>query len=87
VAEDDPISASSELKVRAVAPPYYQQRLLQQSEHNLGTPPSFPIAVAPQASAPPVSTRNQFAPLFLTADERREVSLKRIMLYRLNNFT
>lgn len=73
VAEDDPIEASSELKVRAVAPPYYQR---QQVQDHAGTPPSFPIAVAPQASAPPASVRNQFAPLLeqqKTQEERREV--------------
>lgn len=73
IAEDDPILASSELKVRAFAPPYYHQKQ-KSSEQHLGTPPSFPIAKAPQASVLPELVRDQIAPLLeRSKEERKEV--------------
>jgi hypothetical protein len=68
LAEDDPVSNERQFTIKAIAPPFYQKQ-------HMATPPSFPIAGAPQASALPESSREQFAPLLgLRTDGRKEVN-------------
>lgn len=68
IVEDNPISIEQRHHtVKDVAPTYYQER-------HLPTPPSFPIAVAPQASVPSASVSRQIRPLLgMKAEDRREV--------------